>query len=72
MAKTGYPGIPEPKADLKSLLATVQALRIAVEILTRSRGTETQWPLLVGEARQLGAIGVGARLPLAPDTKGRE
>lgn len=33
------PGIPEPRADLKSLVASVQALKQIVEVMQGSRGT---------------------------------
>lgn len=34
-----FPPIPTPRADLASLLRTVQALKEAVEILTGARGS---------------------------------
>jgi hypothetical protein len=33
-----YPSIPEPQPDVENLLATVQALKETIEVLTGQRG----------------------------------
>jgi hypothetical protein len=40
-----YPAIPEPRAEISSLLKSVQALKETVEILTQQRGDRAAGPV---------------------------
>lgn len=70
MAKLPYPSIPAPVAEVHSLYRTVEALRIAVGLLIRTRGDETAWPPTFDELKRLGVIAPNARLPDAPQEPG--
>lgn len=67
MAKLPYRAIPAPVADVNSLYRTVEALREAVEMLTRQRGDEKAWPPTVDELRRMGIIAPLQSLPDAPE-----
>lgn len=67
MAKLPYPAIPPAIAEVHSLRRTVEALREAVETLTRQRGDENGWPVTVSELRRLGIMKPTVRLPDAPE-----
>lgn len=63
----GYSAIPTPTTDINSLLQTVQALKINVELLTRQRGTAHSWAAVVEELAASGTtivnVGGSAGLP---------
>jgi len=67
MPKLPFTAIPAPIADVNALMRSVEALRIAVETLTRQRGDERSWPITVSELRRLGILDANAQLPDAPD-----
>lgn len=49
-AKHTYQGIPEPEPDIKSLVATVRALKDVVEVLVGRKGSPTLQAVRVEDA----------------------